>query len=138
MIENGKTVSVHYVGKFNDGEVFDSSEGKDPLEFQMGSGQLIPGFEAALIGKVVGDKVTTNIEAIDAYGEVREDLILTIDKDKMPDTVQVGQMLEARGEDGRVNHVVVMEINDDGVVIDANHPLAGKELTFDIEVVSIQ
>jgi FKBP-type peptidyl-prolyl cis-trans isomerase 2 len=138
MIENGKVVSVHYVGKFADGEVFDSSEGREPLQFQVGSGQLIPGFESAIIGKVVGDKVTANITPEEGYGLVREDLIVSVPLDKMPGDVEVGQALEAQGDDGQSAQVFVKEVNEDNVVIDGNHPLAGKDLVFEIEVVEIQ
>ena len=138
MIENGKVVSVHYVGKFTDGEVFDSSEGREPLQFEVGSGQLIPGFESAIIGKVVGDKVTANITPEEGYGLVREDLIVSVPLDKMPGDVEVGQALEAQGDDGQSAQVFVKEVNEDNVVIDGNHPLAGKDLVFEIEVVEIQ
>jgi peptidylprolyl isomerase len=138
MIENGKVVSVHYVGKFTDGEVFDSSEGREPLQFQVGSGQLIAGFESAIIGKVVGDKVTANIAPEEGYGLVREDLIVSVPLDKMPGEVEVGQALEAQGENGQSAQVFVKEVNEDNVVIDGNHPLAGKDLVFEIEVVEIQ
>jgi peptidylprolyl isomerase len=125
-------------GKFPDGEVFDSSEGREPLQFQVGSGQLIAGFESAILGKVVGDKITTNIAPENAYGLVREDLVVSVPLDKMPGDVEVGQTLEANGENGQVAHVVITEVNEDSVTIDGNHPLAGKELVFDIEVISIQ
>lgn len=138
MIENGKVVSVHYVGKFTDGEVFDSSEGREPLQFEVGSGQLIPGFESAIIGKVVGDKVTASITPEEGYGLVREDLIVSVPLDKMPGDVEVGQALEAQGDNGQSAQVFVKEVNEDNVVIDGNHPLAGKDLVFEIEVVEIQ
>lgn len=137
MIENGKIVSVHYTGSTN-GEVFDSSEGREPLKFQFGSGQLIPGFESALIGKTVGDKVTTTISPEEGYGLVREDLIVSVPLDRMPGDVTVGQALEAAGDGGQSAQVFVKEVNDDNVVIDGNHPLAGKELVFEIEVLEIQ
>jgi FKBP-type peptidyl-prolyl cis-trans isomerase 2 len=136
MIENGTIVNVHYTGKFPDGEVFDSSEGRGTLRFEIGSGQIIPGFETALMGKNVGDKVTVNIQPEEAYGEVSEDLFVKIDKSKMPGDVEVGQVLQAQSDEGTSN-VVVAEVGDDYVLVDANHPLAGKELVFDIEVVSL-
>ena len=138
MVETGKVVAVHYTGKLTDGEMFDTSEGREPLQFQVGSGQIIPGFESAILGKIVGDKVTTTIKPEDGYGLVREDLVVSVPADKMPGTVEVGQTLEASGDDGQVAHVVVTEITEETVTIDGNHPLAGKELIFDIEVVSIQ
>lgn len=138
MIQNGNVVSVHYTGKHTNGETFDSSEGREPLKFQMGMGQLIPGFENALIGKTVGDKVTVNIAPEEAYGLVREDLIVSVSLDKMPGEVEVGQALQAEGDNGQIAQVFVKEVNEDHVLIDGNHPLAGKELVFDIEVIEIE
>jgi FKBP-type peptidyl-prolyl cis-trans isomerase 2 len=136
MIENGTIVNVHYTGKLTDGSVFDTSEGRGTLQFEIGSGQIIPGFEKALIGKNTGDKVTINITPDEAYGPVYEELFVKIPKDKMPGDVEVGQVLQATNEEN-VSNVLVMEVNDDHVLIDGNHPLAGKELVFDIEVVSV-
>ena len=138
MIIKGSTVGVHYTGKLTTGEVFDSSEGREPLKFQVGSGQIIPGFEEAVLGKQIGDKVTINIQPENAYGEVREDLFVKVPLDKMPGEVQVGQSLQAVGNDNRPVQVVVKEVNEDHILIDGNHPLAGKELVFDIEVVDVQ
>ena len=138
MITQGSTVEVHYTGRFIDGEVFDSSEGKDPLQFQIGSGQIIPGFETAIIGKNIGEKVSVTITPDQAYGQLREDLVVEVPMDKMPGDVTVGQLLQADGGDGQVVQVIVKEIKEEVVVIDGNHPLAGQELQFDIEVVSIQ
>lgn len=137
MIENGKVVDVHYTGKLIDGSVFDSSEGREPLRFEVGSGQIIPGFESAIIGKTTGDRVTVTISPQEAYGETREELFVKIPSDKLPGKVEVGQVLEATSEDGRSSQVLVHEVNEDHVVINGNHPLAGKELVFDIEVVSV-
>jgi len=137
MIENGNVVDVHYVGKLTDGNVFDSSEGREPLKFEVGSGQIIPGFESAVMGKTVGDKVTVTINPEMAYGEVREDLFVQLPLDKMPGDVEVGQMLQAMSDDGRETQVRVHEINEDNVIIDGNHPLAGQDLIFDIEIVSV-
>jgi len=137
MIQNGNVIDVHYTGKLTDGSVFDSSEGRDPLRFQVGSGQIIPGFENAIIGKVVGDKVTVTISPEQAYGLENENLFVKIPNDKLPGVVEVGQILEATSEDGRSSQVMIHEVNDDHCVINGNHPLAGKELVFDIEVVSI-
>jgi FKBP-type peptidyl-prolyl cis-trans isomerase SlpA len=138
MIEKGNLVTVHYTGKLTDGNIFDSSQGKEPIKFQIGSGQIIPGFENAIMGKNVGDKVTVNIPADQAYGEVREDLLVKVGKEQLPGEVQVGQSLSAQAENGQEVNVVVTEINEDHVVIDGNHPFAGKELIFDIEVVDVQ
>jgi peptidylprolyl isomerase len=137
MIENGNVVDVHYVGKLTDGNVFDSSEGREPLKFEVGSGQIIPGFENAVMGKTIGDKVTVTINPEMAYGEVREDLFVQLPLDKMPGDVEVGQMLQAMSDDGRATQVRVHEVNADNVIIDGNHPLAGQDLIFDIEIVSV-
>ena len=137
MIENGNVVDVHYVGKLTDGNVFDSSEGREPLKFEVGSGQIIPGFENAVMGKTVGDKVTVTINPEMAYGEVREDLFVQLPIEKMPGDVEVGQMLQAMSDDGRATQVRVHEVNEDNVIIDGNHPLAGQDLIFDIEIVSV-
>ena len=136
MIENGTVVNVNYTGKLTDGSVFDTSEGKGLLRFEVGTNQIIPGFENALIGKNVGDKVTVNIQPEEGYGPVMEDLFVKIEKDRMPEGVEVGQALQASNEDG-ISNVIVTEVNDDYVLIDGNHPLAGTEIIFDIEVVSL-
>lgn len=138
MIENGNIVNVHYTGKFTDGNVFDTSEGRETLQFELGAGQLIPGFEAAVLGKEVGDKLTAVISAEDGYGLVNEELIVNVPLDKMPGEVEIGQTLEASGQDGQSLQVTIVEINEDNVVIDGNHPLAGKDLIFEIEIVSVQ
>ena len=138
MITQGSTVEVHYTGRFLDGEVFDSSEGKDPLQFQIGSGQIIPGFENAIMGKSIGEKVSITVAPDQAYGQIREDLVVEVPTDKMPGPVEVGQLLQADGGEGGVVQVIVKEVKEDVIVIDGNHPLAGQDLVFDIEVVSIQ
>lgn len=138
MIKEGSTVEVHYTGRFpNDDQPFDSSEGRDPLQFQVGTGQIIPGFENAIIGKNVGDKVQVIIPANEAYGEVRQDLFVEVPLDKLPGEVEVGQELQADSGNGQPVRVLVEAVNEDHVVINANHPLAGRELQFDIEVISV-
>ncbi len=137
MIQNGTIVNVHYTGKLTDGSVFDSSEGRGTLRFEIGSGQIIPGFESALIGKNVGDKVTVNITPEQAYGEVMNELIVQVPMDRLPENIEQGQVLQATLENGEVSNVVVVEVNEGHAVIDGNHPLAGKDLIFDIEVVSL-
>jgi FKBP-type peptidyl-prolyl cis-trans isomerase 2 len=112
--------------------------GKDPLKFQVGSGQIIPGFENAILGKNIGEKVTINISPTDAYGDIREDLLVKVPVDQMPGEVEVGQMLQAQSDNGQSVNVMVKEVNEDHVLIDGNHPLAGKELVFEIEVVEIE
>jgi peptidylprolyl isomerase len=137
MIQIGSTVNVHYTGKLKNGEVFDSSEGRDPLSFTIGTNQIIPGFENAIIGKNVGDKVTVEIDTKEAYGEYREDLLVKVENEQLPGPVEVGQVLQADNGGSPVN-VTVKEVNEDHVIIDGNHPLSGKDLIFDIEVVSFQ
>jgi peptidylprolyl isomerase len=137
MIKNGSTVEVHYTGKLTDGVVFDTSVGKEPLKFTIGEGQLIPGFENAVIDKNIGDKLTVTIEPSQAYGDFRPDLIVEVPLDKMPGDVEIGQNLQAVSDNGNPINVTIMEIHESHVVIDANHPLAGKNLLFEIEVVSV-
>ena len=137
MIQNGSTVDVHYTGKLINGEVFDSSVGKAPLSFVVGSGQIIPGFENAIIGKNIGDKVTVDIPANEAYGEYRDDLVVKVPNTQLPGPVEVGMTLQAQAENGMPINVLIKEVNEDHAVIDGNHPFAGKNLIFDIEVVSI-
>lgn len=137
MIENGTIVNVHYIGKLTDGSVFDSSEGRGALRFEIGSGQIIPGFETALMGKNVGDKVTVNILPEEAYGPVLEELIVNVPLDRLPENLEMGQILEATLENGQSSNVTVVNIAEEHATIDGNHPLAGQELVFDIEVVSL-
>ena len=137
MIENGSTITVHYTGKLKDGSTFDSSTGKEPLKFQIGSNQVIPGFEDGLIGKSKGDKVTIDIPVDQAYGEIREDLLMKIPNDQLPGPVQVGQALQAMNGQNVIN-VLVKEVNDGHAIIDANHPLAGHPLIFEVEVIDVQ
>lgn len=138
MIQNGSTVDVHYTGKLTNGEVFDTSKGKDPLSFVVGSGQIIPGFENAIIGKSIGDKVTVSIPPADAYGEIREDLYVKVPNEQLPGPVEVGMSLQAQAENGMPINVLVKEVNEDHAIIDGNHPFAGKELIFDIEVLDVK
>lgn len=138
MIEKGNVVSVHYTGKLTDGTTFDTSVGREPLTWQFGTGQMIEGFEKALIGKNIGDKIESGIISPDeAYGQVREDLIIEVPKEQMPE-VEVGLTLEASGDNGQNIPVKVKEVKENHVVIDGNHPLAGQEIQFDIEVIDIQ
>ena len=136
MIKEGSKVKVHYTGKFEDENVFDSSLGKDPIEFVVGEGMLIPGFEQGVMGLSQGDKKTVELEPEQAYGPVREELINQVPLDRVPEGVQTGQMLEAQTEAGPIP-VVVTEVTEEAVTIDANHPLAGKKLIFDLEVVEV-
>jgi FKBP-type peptidyl-prolyl cis-trans isomerase 2 len=137
-IKSGDTVKVHYTGKLEDGTIFDSSmvEGREPLDAILGQNQLIKGFEDGLMEMTEGEKKTIEIESVDAYGELNPLMISEVPKNAVPEGVQVGETLQGMGPMGPVN-VKVVEVKDDVVVIDANHPLAGKKLIFDLEVVSI-
>jgi peptidylprolyl isomerase len=133
----GDTVHIHYTGRLEDGTVFDSSEGRDPLEFVVGSGQVIRGFDEAVTGMSVGEEKTVTIAAPDAYGDHREDLLIPVGRSDLPEGLEpeVGQHLQMSTPDGQTFQVSVVEANDAKVVLDANHPLAGKDLTFDIQLV---
>lgn len=136
MIEKGSKVKVHYTGKLEDNNVFDTSVNKEPLEFTVGEGMLIPGFENGVLGMKPGDKKTIELSVEEAYGERRDDLINEIPKTNLPENVEVGQMLQAETEQGPIT-VVVTEINEETAKIDANHPLAGRKLFFDLEIVEV-
>ena len=137
-VENGNTVTVNYTGKLEDGSIFDSSlnEGREPLTAVLGEGYLIIGFEDGLINMSEGESKTVEIEPSEAYGEYQEDMINSIPKTQVPEGVSVGDMLQGFGPMGPIN-VKVVEVNEETVTLDANHPLAGKKLIFDLEVVSI-
>lgn len=137
-IKNGDTVSVNYTGKLEDGSVFDTSlqEGREPLTATLGQGQLIPGFENGLIGMSVGETKTVEIDAENAYGQHNPMLQQEIGKDQVPSDVKVDDMLQGMSQTGPIN-VRIAEIKESTVVIDMNHPLAGKKLIFDLEVISI-
>jgi len=136
MIEDGKKVRIHYTGTLNNGEQFDSSAGREPLEFETGAGTVIPGFDAAVRDMNIGDKKTVTIPAAEAYGEVREEMIGEIPKDRFPADIElsIGMPLQMMTPQGPLP-VTVKEIKEDSVVIDANHQLAGKDLTFELELV---
>jgi FKBP-type peptidyl-prolyl cis-trans isomerase SlpA len=137
-IQNGDTVKVHYTGKLEDGTIFDSSlvEGREPLETVLGQGQLIKGFEAGLIDMSEGETKTIEIESADAYGDVNPEMVTEVPRVNVPEGVKEGEMLQGMGPMGPVN-VKVTEVKEDMVVLDANHPLAGKKLIFDLQVVGI-
>lgn len=137
--KNGDTVKVHYTGKLQDGTVFDSSMSREPLEFAIGSGNIIPGFENAVIGMNPGDSKTETIPAENAYGPHREEMVLVVERGQIPEdvAVEVGQQLQIRQQEGQVIPVIVTDISDSQVTLDANHPLAGEDLVFDIELVGI-
>ena len=135
----GDTVRVHYTGKLDDGSVFDSSQDSDPLEFTIGEGEVILGFENAIVGMEPGQKKTVEIPADEAYGFHNEEMIATVDRDQFPEDVQpeIGQQYEMQRDDGESFVMTVTEITDDEVTLDANHPLAGEDLTFDLELMEI-
>jgi peptidylprolyl isomerase len=137
--KNGDKVSVHYTGKLTNGEQFDSSVGRSPLSFTVGAGQMIKGFDLAIPGMAVGDKKTINIAAIDAYGETDPTAIIEFDKANVPPDfkLEVGMQITLQNQHGQPVPVTVLEIQDEKIIMDANHHLAGKELVFDIELVSI-
>lgn len=138
-IKDGDTVSVHYTGTLASGEVFDSSVERDPLKFTLGKGQLIPGFEQAIMGLSVGEKATTNIPSLEAYGEHNPEMVIEVPMNQLPPELdaQVGMQLQLNQPDGQAIPVQITQIEGETVTIDANHPLAGKDLNFDIEVVEI-
>lgn len=135
----GDTVKVHYTGKLDDGTVFDSSVDRDPLEFTIGSGSIIPGFEQAVVGMAPGESKTEIIPTDQAYGPYVEEMVVVVDRRQMPGDLQpeVGQQLQIQQETGQVIPVVVTDISDGSITLDANHPLAGEELTFEIKLVAI-
>jgi len=132
-------VKVHYTGTLANGEVFDSSLQREPLGFTVGAGQMIKGFDQAVDGMEVNEKKTVSIPAAEAYGERNNELMQVVPKTDLPEDMdpQVGQTLVATGPQGQQSHVVVAEVTEETVTIDANHPLAGKDLTFEIELVEI-
>ncbi len=137
--ENGNKVKIHYKGSLDDGTIFDSSDGREPLEFELGSGQVIPGFDKNVKGMGLNEKKTIAIPADEAYGARRDDLIMDFPKSEFPDNInpEVGQQLQMQNQDGQVFNVLVTGVSDENVTLDANHPLAGKNLNFDIELIEI-
>jgi FKBP-type peptidyl-prolyl cis-trans isomerase SlpA len=138
-ITQNSTVTVNYTGKLEDGTIFDTSlvEGREPLKAKLGEGQLIPGFESGLIDMTIGENKTIDINPTEAYGEYNNELIVEVPKNNVPENVEVGMMLQTFGPMGP-SIVKVLEIKDEVVVLDANHPLAGKKLTFELEVVGVE
>ncbi len=137
--KNGDTVRVHYTGRLQDGTVFDSSVGGEPLEFTLGQSQIITGFEQAVIGMQVGESKTVTIPVDQAYGPYDDSMVLEVERDKLPEDLEpeVGMQLQMSQGDGGYTIVTVTEVSETTIKIDANHPLAGKDLTFDIELVEI-
>jgi len=137
-VQNGDTITVNYTGRLEDGTIFDSSlnEGREPLTSTLGQGQLIPGFENGLIDMIIGDTKTIEIEPENAYGNYIPEMTTIVGLNQVPEGVKIGESLQGMSPNGPIN-VVVKEINESGVVLDANHPLAGKKLFFDLELMGI-
>jgi len=139
IVQDNNQVTVHYKGTLKSGEVFDTSREREPLEFTVGAGQMIPGFENAVKGMQMNEVKTVTIAPADAYGETNPEMVQKVPKSQLPEGLKpfVGQQLSSKMEDGQEIIVRVADVQDDHIKIDANHPLAGEELTFEIEVVSI-
>jgi len=138
MIEAGKTVKVHYKGTLDSGEVFDSSEGRDPIEFEIGSGKVIPGFEAAVATMALNETANVTIPCDEAYGEINENMIGQIERTQLPDEIEpeVGMVLSMTTSDGEIP-VRIVELDETSLTIDANHPLAGENLNFELTLVEV-
>ena len=139
-VKKGDTIKVHYKGTLSDGSLFDSSEGKDPLEFTVGENMVIHGFDQGVINMQVGDKKTLNIPCLEAYGEINEDLLIEIPKAELPEElgeINEGMQLNMVNQDGYEIPVEVIEIKEDAIVLDGNHPLAGEDLIFEVDLVEI-
>ena len=138
-VKKGDAVKVHYRGTLNDGEMFDSSEGKEPLGFTVGSGQVIAGFNDAVIGMEIGDKKDVKIPVEKAYGERNEEMVIVAPVNQIPEGLnpEIGQMLEVGGPQGELLRVRVVGLDEENITLDANPPLAGEELNFQIELVSV-
>ena len=138
-VKDGDVVRVHYTGKLTNGEQFDSSTGREPLEFTVGGGQMIKGFDDAMPGMTVGEKKTISIQPEDAYGHKNEDAVIEFPRTNVPPDMplEVGMQLQLRDEEGHPVPVTIAEVKDDTVLLDANHMLAGKELIFEIELLEI-
>ncbi|MFY0713040.1 peptidylprolyl isomerase [Seonamhaeicola sp. NFXS20] len=139
-VKKNDTVRVHYTGKLSNGQIFDSSLEREPLEVTLGQGMLIPGFEKGIIDMKLNEKKTINIPVNEAYGEVQKELFYEVKKEQLPPemTPEVGMGLASKGPDGREVQFRVAEVNEDHIIVDANHPLAGQELIFDLELIEIK
>jgi peptidylprolyl isomerase len=137
--KTGDTVKIHYTGTLDDGTQFDSSAGRDPLEFELGSGQVIPGFEKAVEGMTVGDEKSVNIPPEDAYGHRHDQMVQEVPRSALPAELEPaeGMGLQARGPEGQLINLTITAIGEESVTVDGNHPLAGKALNFDIQLVEI-
>jgi peptidylprolyl isomerase len=139
MIEAGKTVKVHYTGTLNDGTVFDSSVGRDPIEFEIGSGVVIPGFEAAVAAMAVDETRSVTIPAAEAYGDVDENMVGQISRANLPEDIEpeVDLVLSMQSPDGEMP-VRIIDLDEETLTLDANHPLAGQDLTFELTLVAVE
>lgn len=137
--KEGNTVKVHYTGKLNNDQVFDSSRERDPLEFTIGAGQMIQGFDKAVNGMSVGENKQVTIPSAEAYGERNEEAVFKLPKTQLPQDLEpkAGMQLEANREDGQRQMLLIVDVEEEEVVLDANHPLAGQDLIFDIELVEV-
>lgn len=139
-VQGNETVKLHYTGKLNDGQVFDSSTNREPLEVKLGQGKLIPGFEKGLVAMKVNEKKTITIPKEEAYGEVQKELFQKIPNDNLPSEIkpEVGMGLVSKNPDGSERQLRVADVKDDFIIVDANHPLAGQDLTFELELLEIK
>ena len=137
--KSGDTVRIHYTGTLDDGTQFDSSSGREPLEFALGGGQVIPGFDSAVDGMTVGENKNVTIAPDDAYGQRHEQLVQQVPRDILPEDMEpaVGMQLQSQSPDGQTMNLIVTEVLEETITVDANHPLAGQALTFAIELVEI-
>ena len=139
-VKDGDTVKVHYTGKLDNGDVFDTSRERDPFEFKLGDEAVIPGFEKGVVGMGVGDSKTIEISPDDAYGAKKEELVVEVQKSELPEDIipSLGQRLQIRQQDGNPIVVTITDMDEDNITLDANHPLAGYTLFFDVELVEIK
>jgi peptidylprolyl isomerase len=137
--QSGNTVRFHYVGRLDDGQVFGTTENRDPLELRLGEGSMIPGVEGALVGMAPGESKSVQLPVEQAYGPHREDLVAEFQKEQLPAEIEpeVGQRVQLRTQDGDAFPAEIVDVNEQAVKLDANHPLAGKSLKFDLELVEI-
>ena len=138
--KSGDTVRIHYTGTLDDGTQFDSSAGQEPLEFVLGLGQVIIGFDKAVEGMAVGDSKSVRLDADDAYGQHQPELVQEVPRSALPDEIQPakGMALQSTSPEGRTTNLLVTAVTDESIVVDANHPLAGQALSFDIELIEIK
>ncbi len=137
--KSGDTVKIHYTGTLDDGTQFDSSAGREPLEFELGAGHVIPGFDAAVDGMGVGENKSVRIEADSAYGERHDQLVQQVPRSALPEEIkpEIGMALQSQSPEGQIMNLVIVEVSEETITVDGNHPLAGQALNFDIELVAI-